>query len=399
MIKSVAFFVMMISAAVFLSGCFDADGAAEGSAKGGGDSQLQQTLADPAPAGTLALEVETLADGLAYPWAMAFLPDGALLVTEREGRVRLIREGRLDPLPVVGVPEILVAGQAGLFDILLHPAFSTNQLVYLTYAHGVKRKNVLRVARARFEGGAFHDWEVLHDARPVKNTTHHFGGRMAWGGDGKLYVTVGEGSRYKEKAQDMTTSLGAVLRLNGDGSVPADNPVFGDGSQPALYTKGHRNSQGLTYDRMRAILWASEHGPRGGDEINIIRRGENYGWPLATYGTNYNGTKITPFTEYEGTMQPVKYWTPSIAPSGLAVYGGDLFEGWSGDLLAGAMAGAALHRIIMEGNTPVGEERYLLERAARVRDVRVGPEGAIYVTTEIKNDPTSGKVLRLTPQD
>jgi glucose/arabinose dehydrogenase len=194
----------------------------------------------------------------------------------------------------------------------------------------------------------------------------------------------------------MTTSYGAVIRLNEDGSVPDDNPDFGDGSLPELYSKGHRNPQGLTYDGARDILWETEHGARGGDEINIIKPGANYGWPIATYGIDYNGARITPFTEYEGTTQPFKYWTPSIAPSGLAVYRGDLFEGWDGDLLVGAMALTALHRVIMDGDKEVGEERYLV--GERVRDVRIGPDGAIYVTTEDRGGEPVGKVLRLTPQ-
>ena len=222
---------------------------------------------------------------------------------------------------------------------------------------------------------------------------------MVWGGDGMLYVSIGEGSRYKEKSQDMSSSFGSVVRLNEDGSVPADNPDFGDGSLLELYSKGHRNPQGLAYDAERDILWSNEHGPRGGDELNIVKPGANYGWPLASYGIDYSGAKITPFTEYEGTTQPVKYWTPSIAPSGLAVYRGDLFADWDGDLLIGAMsesAGEALHRIIMNGDEIAGEERYLI--GERIRDVRVGPDGAIYVATEERRGAPEGRILRVTPQ-
>ena len=389
---------MMTCCAALATACSGGGDQAAAQAKGGGDAALQETLADPAPDGEVALNVEVLANGLINPWAITFLPDGTTLVTERPGRLRVIRDGALVAAPVAGLPEIHVGSQAGLFDILPHPEFAENNLLYLSYANGTDKSNATRIARARFDGEALHDLEVLYDAKPEKDTNAHYGARMVWGGDGKLYVTIGEGSRYKEKSQDMTSSFGAVLRLNEDGSIPDDNPKFGDGERPELFTKGHRNPQGLAYDAERGILWENEHGPRGGDEINIIEGGNNYGWPLATYGIDYNGAKISPFTEYEGTTQPVKYWTPSIAPSGLAVYRGDLFADWDGDLLVGAMAGAALHRVIMDGDAPAGEERYLLDRGERVRDVRVGPDGAIYVATEVGRDGSGGKVLRLSPQ-
>ena len=367
---------------------------------GGGDASLQETLADPAPEGDLALNVETLADGLVNPWSIAFLPDGSMLVTEREGRLRIIRDGALVADPVAGAPETLAWNQGGYFDVLPHPDFSNNNVLYLAYAHGTRQENSLRISRAVFDGTSLSDLEVIYDAKPLKDTGHHFGGRMVWGGDGKLYFTIGEGSKYKEKSQDLTSSFGAVVRLNEDGSVPSDNPDFGAGALPELFTKGHRNPQGFVYDAERDILWETEHGARGGDEINIIEAGANYGWPIATYGIDYSGAKLTPFTEYEGTTQPVKYWTPSIAPSGLAVYRGDLFADWDGDLLVGAMsasAGQALHRItIDDDNQPDGEERYLI--GERVRDVRVGPDGAIYVTTEDRAGEPVGKVLRVTPQ-
>ena len=399
MTKATSISVAIFGAAV-LASCSGGGEAATSAPKGGGDAALQETLADPAPDGELALNVELLAEGLVNPWSMAFLPDGSILVTEREGRLRVIRDGALVAEPVAGVPEVLAWNQGGLFDILLHPEFAQNNTLYLSYANGTQEANATRIARATFDGAALSNLEVVYDAVPEKDTGHHYGARMAWGGDGKLYATIGEGSKYKEKAQDMSSSFGAVIRLNEDGSIPEDNPKFGDGERPELFTKGHRNPQGLAFDAERGVLWEEEHGPRGGDEINIIAPGANYGWPLATYGIDYNGAKISPFTEYSGTTQPVKYWTPSIAPSGLAVYRGDMFADWDGDLLVGAMTGAALHRVIMNGNAPAGEERYLLDRGERVRDVRVGPDGAIYVATELDRSGGSadGKVLRLTPQ-
>ena len=393
-------FLAFSGCAALMAACSGGGEASSASAaqRGGGDASLQETLAEPAPEGEVALNVEVVADGLVNPWSLAFLPDGSMLVTEREGRLRVIRDGALVAEPVAGVPDVLAWNQGGLFDVLLHPDFAENGVLYLSYAHGTQKENATRVARAVFDGSSLSDLEVLYDAKPLKDTGHHYGARMVWGPDGLLYVTIGEGSKYKEKAQDMSSSFGSVVRLNEDGSIPADNPNFGNGERPELFTKGHRNPQGFAYDAERGVLWETEHGARGGDEINIIEAGNNYGWPLATYGIDYNGAKITPFTEYEGTTQPVKYWTPSIAPSGLAVYRGDLFEGWDCDLLVGALAGAALHRVILDGTSPVGEERYLVDRAERIRDVRVGPDGAIYVTTEDRAGAPAGKVLRLTPQ-
>lgn len=363
---------------------------------GGGDKSLQTTLADAAPDGELALNIEIVAEGLSNPWSMAFLPDGDMLVSERPGRVRLVRNGVLSSLPVAGAPEVLAYNQGGLHDILPHPDFSDNRVIFIAYAHGTEDANALRVARATFEGDEIRDLTPIYDATPQKDTGHHFGGRLVWGPDDKLYISIGEGSRYKEKAQDKTSSFGAIIRINEDGSIPDDNPDFGEGAAPGLYSKGHRNPQGFVYDRERDIFWETEHGPRGGDEINIIEPGNNYGWPAASYGIDYNGARITPFTEYEGSTQPVHYWTPSIAPSGLAVYRGDLFDAWNGDLLVGAMAGLALHRVILDGDDIVGEERYLV--GARIRDVRVGPDGAIYVASEIRNGDPDGKILRVTPR-
>ena len=389
----------IIAATAGLAAAFGGCGGLEATAtqaRGGGDPALQTTLAEPAPEGQLALKTETLAEGLVNPWSISFFPNNVILVTERAGRVRLIKEGALASAPVPGAPDVLAWNQGGLFDILPHPDYEENQVIFIAYAHGTRGANALRVARATFDGEAISDLTPIYDAKPLKDTGHHFGGRLVWGPDDKLYVTIGEGSRYKERAQEMDSSFGAVVRLNEDGSIPEDNPDFGEDALPELYSKGHRNPQGFVYDAERDIFWSNEHGAKGGDEINIVEAGANYGWPIATYGTDYNGARITPFTEYEGTKQPFKYWTPSIAPSGMAVYRGDVFPGWDGDLLVGAMAGRALHRIIMRDGEEAGEERYLV--GERIRDVRVGPDGAIYVTTEDRGGAPEGKLLRVTPQ-
>ncbi|MEL7487226.1 MAG: PQQ-dependent sugar dehydrogenase, partial [Pseudomonadota bacterium] len=254
----------IIAAAIAVCGCADDAGsidqaaAAATTGQGGGDRTLQKTLADPAPIGQTALNVETIAEGLSNPWCIAFLPNGDMLVTERAGRIRIIRDGELLADPVAGAPEPLVWNQSGYFDILPHPDFETNQTVFFAYAHGTKDDNALRVISAKFDGAALSDINVLYDAKPGKDTGHHYGGKLVIGGDDKLYFTIGEGSRYKEKAQDMASSFGAVVRINQDGSIPDDNPDFGDGSLPELYSKGHRNPQGFIYDAATDTYWEHE---------------------------------------------------------------------------------------------------------------------------------------------
>ena len=380
---------------LLVAGCGNQNPAGATGAKGSGDASLQKTLSEPAPAGSVGLATQVLAEGLSNPWSISFFPDDLILVTERAGSIRAIRNGVLQDAPIAGGPQVFAQGQGGLFDILLHPNYAQNSVIYISYAGGDASSNGLKVARGKFDGSVITDLEEIYSATPDKDTTLHFGGRMDWGSDGKLYVTIGEGSWYKEEAQDMSSSFGSVIRLNEDGTAAPGNPDFGSSSPAELYTKGHRNPQGLAVDHERDVIWTHEHGPRGGDEINIIEAGQNYGWPFASYGIDYNGARITPFTQYEDTVQPFKYWTPSIAPSGLAVYRGDLFPEWDGDLLIGAMAGQALHHVAIEDMREASEERYLI--GERIRDVRVGPDGAIYVTTEERRGAPVGQVLRITP--
>lgn len=358
--------------------------------------KTQTTPAAPAPEGQMTLDVETLAEGLVNPWSMAFLPDGSMLVTERDGKLRVIRDGALVAEPVAGLPAAYVKSQGGLFDILLHPDFATNRTIFLSYAAGTPESNATRVIAATFDGKALSDIRTIFETATKKKTPVHYGGRLALLPDNTLLVTVGDGFDYREQAQNLSSGLGKIVRVNLDGSIPADNPFTDkDGARPEIYSYGHRNEQGLAVDPATGIIWETEHGPMGGDEVNIIDAGANYGWPIATYGLDYSGAQVTPFTDYEGTKQPVKYWVPSIGPSGLAIYQGDLFPGWKGDLLVGAMAIPALHRLDIENGAVVSEERYL--DGERIRDVREGPDGAIYVTTEDHDGAPIGKVLRLTP--
>jgi glucose/arabinose dehydrogenase len=349
----------------------------------------------PAPIVTTGYKVIEIAKNLDHPWSMAFLPDGSVLVTERSGRLRLIKADVLQPQAISGVPAVHTGSQAGLFDIVLHPNFAQNSLVYLTYAAGTKGSNGTQVARARFDGSALRDLQVIFKAMPLKDTDNHYGGRMAFLPDGTFALTIGEGFEYREKAQDLSSDLGKVVRLNDDGTVPQNNPFIGQsGVRPEIYTWGHRNEQGLVFDAQSGRLWETEHGPRGGDELNLIVAHKNYGWPVITYGMDYSGAYVSPYTQRAGLEQPLIYWTPSIAPSGLAIYRGDKFPEWNGDLFVGALAFKHLRRVHLDtdGNV-VSQEQLLNDKQWRIRDVRVSPDGYLYVST----DENDGRVLRLEP--
>jgi glucose/arabinose dehydrogenase len=340
-------------------------------------------------------KVTEIAKGLDHPWSMAFLPDGSILVTERVGRLRVIKNGSLQAEPVGGVPEVHTGSQAGLFDIVLHPNFAQNNIVYLTYAAGTTAANGTQVARAHFDGSKLQDLHVIFKAMPLKDTDNHYGGRMAFLPDGTFALTIGEGFEYREKAQDLTSDLGKIVRLNEDGSVPQDNPLVGRPSvRPEIYTWGHRNEQGLIFDVPSGRLYETEHGPRGGDELNIIVAGRNYGWPVITYGMDYSGAYVSPYTQRPGLEQPVINWTPSIAPSGLAMYRGDKFPAWRGDLFVGALVLKHLRRVHLdEHGEVVNQEQLLNDLNWRIRDVRAPADGYLYVCT----DETDGHVLRLEP--
>ena len=340
------------------------------------------------------VQVETVVEGLVHPWSLAFLPDGDALITERPGRLRRLHQGQLSD-PITGVPEVYAAGQGGLLEVLVDPLYRENSLVYLSYAHGSAEANATRVARARLVDGELQDLQVVFTARPWKDTAVHYGGRMCFLADGTLAIGLGDGFNYREAAQDLSSDLGKLIRIHADGVIPDDNPIRGrNGALAEIYSFGHRNIQGMVCDHATDRLIAHEHGPRGGDEINQIVPGANYGWPLATFGLDYSGAQISPFTEVERTRPPLLHWTPSIAPSGMAMVSGELFPQWRGDLLVTALAAKTLVRVRLDGRIVVEQQRLLEDLGERLRDVRMGPDGAIYLLT----DSPEGRVLRLSPR-
>ncbi len=322
-------------------------------------------------------QIATWADGLDLPWSIAFLPDGGALVTELGGQLRRIDASGQVGEPMTHVPDVYFAGQGGLFDVVLHPDFSRNQLVYLSFAEGDPSDNGTAIARGRLAGNALEDVAIIFRNFTRKDTPVHYGGRMAFLADGTLLLTTGDGFDYREAAQDIDSGLGKVLRLNDDGSAARGNPYTGS---PYVFSYGHRNPQGLVISAS-GVVWLHEHGPRGGDELNRIESGVNYGWPAITYGVDYSGAVISPYTEWEGMAQPEHYWVPSIAPSGLALYEGDEFPEWKGDLFVGALVDREVRRLDLSGGKVVGEQELFSELAARIRDVRDGPDGALYVLT------------------
>ncbi len=335
-----------------------------------------------------------LADKLSHPWSLAFLPNGDFLITERPGRLRQFSSGVLDPDPIAGLPEIAATGQGGLLDIAAHPDFANNQLIYFTYSASNWRGAGTELARARLVDHQLQDLEVIFAADPKSFGGRHFGSRILFAPDGFLYLSLGDRGK-REPAQDLSSHTGSMIRLNPDGSVPGDNPfVSQNNAQPEIYSYGHRNIQGLAAQPETGLLWSHEHGPQGGDELNIVRAGANYGWPVITYGRNYgSGTKIGEGTEKADMQQPVYYWVPSIAPSGMAFYKGDAFPRWNGHLFIGSLKFRHLVRLELQGETVAKEEILLAQELGRIRDVRSGPDGFLYLLTDHDN----GMLLRLEP--
>jgi glucose/arabinose dehydrogenase len=338
----------------------------------------------------LTFGIDTIANDLKNPWGIAFLPDGRILVTERAGEVLIFQDGK-QLGEKIQIPDVYVEGQGGLLDIKLHPDYDKNGWIYLSYAKKGEDGGGTVIVRTKLEGNKFTELEQLFAAQPLSESGAHFGSRIVFDGNGYIFFSCGERGT-KENAQTLGNHLGKVLRLHEDGKVPTDNPfVNTEGAKPEIWSYGHRNPQGLVYDADTKTLWDVEHGPRGGDELNKVEKGKNYGWPVITYGINYDGTKITDITSKEGLEQPITYWVPSIAPCGMMQVKGDKFEGWKNNLLVGALALQHIARVELADGKYVSQER-LLDKMARVRAVEESPEGYIYVATE-----GPGMLLKLIP--
>jgi aldose sugar dehydrogenase len=337
------------------------------------------------------VRVVTVAQGLAVPWSLAFLPDGDILVTEREGRLRIIRHGVLDPQPIAGVPHVHARDHGGLLDVEVHPNFAENRLVYLTYAKPGERGATVAIARGWFDGISLTNVHDVFVADAWSTSDLHFGSRMAFGWDGALFVSVGErNERYR--AQDLSDHAGAIVRIRDDGSVPPDNPFVGQAGRKAeIYSYGHRNVQGLAIHPSTGVLWASEHGPQGGDEINVVAPGRNYGWPLATFGREYTGETIAETPCRADTEQPQVFWVPSIGVSGITFYTGDRFPAWTGTLLVSALSGRQVQRVLLNTAGSHHRESLIGHLGHRVRDVAQGPDELVYVATD------TGMILRIQP--
>ncbi|MGH8726055.1 MAG: PQQ-dependent sugar dehydrogenase [Burkholderiales bacterium] len=341
-----------------------------------------------------SFRVVKVVEGLEQPWSVAFLPDGRMLISEKAGRLRVVAQGKLDPRPIEGLPPMTVHGQGGFHDIVLHPDFSKNSLIYLAYAARGSDGAGTELARGRLVGHRLEDVQVLFRQSPKGRAGQHFGGRIVFDRAGYVYLTLGDRGE-RERAQRPDDHAGSVIRLYDDGRVPGDNPFTGrPGWKPEKFTLGNRNMQGAALHPQTGLLWTHEHGPQGGDEVNVMRAGVNYGWPVITYGVNYGiGTRIGEGTHKPGMQQPVHYWVPSIAPSGMAFYAGEKFPRWKGDLFVGALRDQMLVRLRLDGEKVVSEERLLKGVLGRIRDVRSAPDGFLYLLT----DESHGVLARLEP--
>jgi glucose/arabinose dehydrogenase len=376
-------------------------------------------LAGPAAAQSTTFQAErgpyrvtTVVPALQDPWSMTWLPTGEMLVTERPGRLRIVRNGALDPEPIAGIPRVRYGGQGGLLDVVLHPDFASNRLVYLSYSkpNTDGSEGTTAVIRARMEGNALEGIEEIFEARAWSDGEAHYGSRLAFDSNGYLFITVSDRAvdplsvpREQHPAQNLMAHNGKVIRLHDDGRVPADNPFVGrQDALPEIWSYGHRSLQGLAFHPETAELWATEHGPQGGDELNLILPGRNYGWPVIGYGVQYGGPSIHATRERDGMEQPVQHWTPSIGPSGLVIYDGDRFPEWSGSAFVGGLSGVSVARVPLlkvEGENQVGrlERPPLMLGFGRVRDIREGPDGYLYVALDDRQGGRPTAIVRLEP--
>jgi glucose/arabinose dehydrogenase len=401
---------LLVAIAIFASSCSnDAD---PNLGQGNGSNTNQTTaIASPiaqepksspksSPKAPKGYQKVIVIENLERPWGMAWLPDGSMLITERVGRVKLWQNGKVQPV-ALELPNLFASGQGGLMDIALHPQFSQNRWVYLTYSSGDFQANRTNVIRAKFDGKAFSEAQVIFSVTPEKSGNQHFGSRMAWLSDRTMLLAIGDGGNpplqlagelIRNQAQKLDSRLGKILRIKDDGTIPADNPfVKQTGADPAVWSYGHRNIQGLFADRLSGKIWSTEHGARGGDELNLVEAGKNYGWPLVTHSEEYAGGEISKERSRPNMSDPKIVWTPAIAPSGLLVYSGDRFPDWQGQIFAGGLVSKDVQRIKYENNQAKSQE--VIAIGQRVRDVRQGNDGLIYILTDEQN----GQLIRLEP--
>lgn len=383
-------------AIVVTSGCSTTQASSE-------NSQVAQNTNTSATPGTKQnIKQSVVIEGLERPWSIAWLPDGAMLITERPGRLRIARNGVLEPAPVTGVPEVFAVNQGGLMDIAVHPRFAENRFIYLTYSQGTPRANRTRMARGVFDGKSLKDVKVIFEVSQPKSGGQHFGSRIAWLPDNTMLLAIGDGGNppiqlnkdlIRKQAQNRNSHLGKILRLNDDGSIPKDNPFVNTANaNPAVWSYGHRNIQGLAYDATNKRVWSTEHGARGGDELNLVEAGKNYGWPIVTYSREYSGGEITNERSRPGMVDPKTYWTPSPAPSGLTYYNNNRVPDWQGDLFSGELVAQSVRHIELDAKGNVTGQTSI-DIGQRVRDVRQGPDGLLYILT----DEQDGKLIRLEP--
>lgn len=337
-------------------------------------------------------KVETVVEGIAIPWGMVWLPDGDMLVSNRTGDMHRVKDGKVGPA-IDGVPEVHVNGQGGLLDLELHPDYANNGWLYISYSspEGDEDGSHTAIMRAKLDGNGLTDQQVVYKAGPNTRRGQHYGGRIEFDNDGYLYFSIGERGARDDNPQDISRDGGKVYRLNDDGSVPSDNPFVGQEAIQAMYSFGHRNPQGMALNPESGKIWVHEHGPRGGDEVNIIKPGANYGWPILSYGINYSGTEFAQGTEREGMESPIHYWVPSIAPSGMTFVTSDKYPDWKGDLLVGSLKFRYLVHLDVNGDS-IDQANVIFKDIGRVRTVKQGPDGFIYVATEGKG------IVRIVPQ-
>ncbi|MBF2064342.1 MAG: PQQ-dependent sugar dehydrogenase [Calothrix sp. C42_A2020_038] len=393
-IKSVrAYFAVILGTAIITTGCSLPQASSQG-------STTTQNTNVSTPTATKNVKQSVVIEGLERPWSIAWLPDGAMLITERPGRLRVVRNGVLETTAITGVPEVFAQNQGGLMEVSIHPRFAENRLVYLTYSHGTNNANRTRMARGIFDGKSLKDVRVIFEVSQAKSGGQHFGSRIIWLPDNTMLLAIGDGGNppiqldgqlIRNQAQNLRSHLGKIVRLNDDGSIPKDNPFVNNANaDPAVWSYGHRNIQGLAFDAANNRVWSTEHGPRGGDELNLVKAGQNYGWPIVTYGREYSGEEITKERSRPGMVDPKIHWTPSTAPSGLAFYDSNRVPSWQGSLFSGELVDRTVRHIELDAQGNVTNQR-TIDIGQRVRDVRQGPDGLLYVLT----DEQDGRLIRL----